>query len=101
MDFSFYMNRDEIKSILADQRQERSNLLARDRIIRREQLDFWKDYPETNLVKVIMGVRRSGKTIFSYLLLHSSTEKVSMIFWRDSMRLTENSIVFFSMRSRT
>lgn len=63
------MNRDEIKSILADQRQERSNLLARDRIIRREQLDFWKDYPETNLVKVIMGVRRSGKTIFSYLLL--------------------------------
>ena len=63
------MNRDDLKTILADQRKERSNIFAHDHIVEREQIIFWKDISEGSLIKVIMGARRSGKTIFSHLLL--------------------------------
>lgn len=63
------MNREQLKTILADQRKERSNILGNDRIIDREQSIFWGDLSEGPLIKVIMGARRSGKTVFSHLLL--------------------------------
>ena len=63
------MNKGQLKLILADLRKERANLLETGRIIEREKTIIWRDLSEGSLVKVIMGARRSGKTVFSHLLL--------------------------------
>lgn len=64
------MNLEEIKRIIADQREEIDEIFKRERIIERniprdELLGFLK-HPN---ILAILGARRSGKSIFSLLLL--------------------------------
>jgi predicted AAA+ superfamily ATPase len=58
-----------LREIVADQAEERESFYENEKIIEREQLDFWKDFVRSKLVKVTMGARRSGKTVFTHLLL--------------------------------
>ena len=54
------MNREMIKRIIQDQADEREAILKNERLIEREQQEFWKKYIDNDLVKVTAGVRRSG-----------------------------------------
>lgn len=63
------MNKRNIKEIIEDQAEVRERIYKNEKIIEREQLDFWGDYVQNELVKVTTGVRRSGKTVFTHLLL--------------------------------
>ena len=67
--FSLCMNKNTIKEIIEDQVEEKESILGSRRIIEREHLGFWKQHMENDLVKVTMGVRRAGKTVFTHLLL--------------------------------
>jgi len=63
------MNKRMIKEIILDQTEEKKRILRSGRIIERENLGLWKQFVENELIKVTMGVRRSGKTVFTHLLL--------------------------------
>ncbi|MDY6789083.1 MAG: ATP-binding protein [Candidatus Nanohaloarchaea archaeon] len=57
----------EFKSVLAEQREELKEIEREEKIIRRDRLSFAEDaLSEPNILAVI-GVRRCGKSIFSYL----------------------------------
>ena len=64
------MNTSEIKRIIQDQEREREKLFATERIIERESgrekaLNALK-FPN---IFTVLGVRRCGKSVFSYLVL--------------------------------
>lgn len=63
------MNVAEIKSVIADQKEEIERVFRKERIIEREFLDMCRPLMESDLIKVITGVRRSGKSVFSLELL--------------------------------
>jgi predicted AAA+ superfamily ATPase len=65
------MNITVIRNIIEDQAEQRERVYKNENLIKREQLDFWKDYAKNDLVKVTTGVRRSGKTVFTHLLLQN------------------------------
>ncbi|MEW6006992.1 MAG: ATP-binding protein [bacterium] len=57
-----------VKDIVGQHKVEKERLLLKDYILR-EKLNFAKKYLDSNLVKIIIGPRRAGKSIFSLLLL--------------------------------
>jgi len=57
-----------IKDIVLQHRIEKEKLLSKNYILR-EKLGFAKKNLETDLIKVITGPRRAGKSVFSILLL--------------------------------
>ena len=57
-----------IKNIVLQHQQEKEELLAR-QYVQREQLNEAKKLLKTDLIKVITGPRRAGKSVFSSLLL--------------------------------
>ena len=57
-----------IKNIVLQHKLEQEKILSHDYILR-ENLDFAKKYLDSDLIKVITGTRRAGKSIFSFLLL--------------------------------
>lgn len=57
-----------LKDILIQHKSERDRLLSKSYILR-EKLDFAKRYLDSDLIKVITGSRRAGKSVFSILLL--------------------------------
>jgi len=63
------MERRSLKQILVDQKEETERIFDRERIIKRERQDHFKPLLRDKLIKVITGVRRSGKSIFSHLSL--------------------------------
>ena len=63
------MERRSLKQILVDQKEETERIFDRERIIERERQDRFKPLLRDKLIKVITGVRRSGKSIFSHLSL--------------------------------
>jgi len=63
------MSREIIRIIIQDQAEEREAILNNERFIEREQQEFWKNIIDNDLVKVTAGVRRSGKTVFTHLLM--------------------------------
>jgi predicted AAA+ superfamily ATPase len=63
------MNKSEIKIIIDDQKDEKEKIVTTEKIIKREQMGPWQKFVQNNLIKVTMGVRRSGKTVFTHLLL--------------------------------
>ena len=63
------MERRSLKQILVDQKEETERIFDRERIIERERQDHFKPLLRDKLIKVITGVRRSGKSIFSHLSL--------------------------------
>ena len=64
----FYYQYMDIRSIIKEQRQELEDINKQERLITREGLDKAKKYLSHPNVLVITGIRRSGKSIFSYLL---------------------------------
>ena len=65
------MKKTTIRGIIEDQAEERDRFYKNEELIEREQLDFYKKYVYNDLVKVTTGVRRSGKTVFTHLLLRN------------------------------
>ena len=57
-----------LKNIVLQHKLEQEEILSQDYILR-EKLDFAKKYLDSDLIKVITGARRAGKSIFSFLLL--------------------------------
>jgi len=58
-----------MKGVISDQAEERGALFRGQRIIDRENQAHWSTFVDDPIVKVAMGVRRSGKTVFTHLLL--------------------------------
>jgi len=63
------MKKEDLKKIIIDQKQELENLSEREKIIDREILNNYKKQADSTIIKVITGIRRCGKSVFSYLLL--------------------------------
>ena len=57
-----------IKNTILQHKIEKEKILSENYILR-EKLDFTKQFLDQDLIKVIMGPRRAGKSIFSFLLL--------------------------------
>ncbi|RLI91745.1 MAG: hypothetical protein DRO95_03715 [Candidatus Altiarchaeales archaeon] len=57
-----------IKSIIARQREEIGRILNQRSVERENEKDV-KKFVDKNIVKVITGIRRSGKSVLSLLLL--------------------------------
>ena len=57
-----------LKNLLLQHKKEKELLLSKPYILR-EKLNFAKKFLETDLIKVITGPRRAGKSVFSILLL--------------------------------
>lgn len=57
-----------IKTIILEQRKEIEEILKRENIIEREGLEIANTYLKKPNILVITGIRRCGKSIFSYLL---------------------------------
>jgi len=63
------MNLEEIKRIIVDQGEEMNEIFERERIIERDiPRDELMKFIEHPNILAILGVRRSGKSIFSHLL---------------------------------
>src|SRR3989338_1655673 len=58
----------DIKSIIKEQRQELERIEKREKIIDRDRLEEAKTYLSRPNILVITGIRRCGKSIFSYLI---------------------------------
>ena len=62
------MNKTDLKQIIIDQKAE-IDILLKKHIIKRTAVSFSELDMQNDLIKVIMGVRRSGKSVFSHLIL--------------------------------
>jgi predicted AAA+ superfamily ATPase len=58
----------DLKSIIKEQRQELEKISKEEKIIKREKLEKAKLFLKHPNILVITGIRRCGKSIFSYLL---------------------------------
>ncbi|MBI5872504.1 ATP-binding protein [archaeon] len=58
----------DLKSIIKEQRQELEKIGKKERIIERERLNEARAYLKYPNIVVITGIRRCGKSIFSYLM---------------------------------
>jgi predicted AAA+ superfamily ATPase len=58
-----------IRQVLLDQRSELDERVKKTRIVEREFLPFLDEMRRSKLVKVTTGVRRSGKSFSTYLML--------------------------------
>ena len=76
------MNVEEIKSVLKEQREDAENLVSRavPRDVPKEELLTNLSIPN---VLAILGVRRSGKSTLSLLLLKDKTLLMSILMMRD------------------
>ncbi|MEW6086711.1 MAG: ATP-binding protein [bacterium] len=77
-----------IKDILIKQKYEREQLLAQNYIARDKTLQV-KDFADNDLVKVIIGPRRAGKSVFS-LHLFKDKESAYINFDDENLVKTEN-----------
>jgi len=69
--YAFIINveKSKLKNVIIDQKEEIKSLSSRTKIIERSCFEKYKTYTESTQVKVIMGIRRCGKSILSYQLL--------------------------------
>jgi len=67
--FILNMEKSKLRKAIIDQREEIELLSSRTKIIERSCFEKYKAYTESAQVKVIMGIRRCGKSILSYQLL--------------------------------
>ena len=61
--------RNGIRAVIEDQREERKEVWKGENIIARDIQHYWEENISSPFVKVIMGVRRSGKTTLTHQLL--------------------------------
>ncbi|HOK09012.1 MAG TPA: ATP-binding protein [Candidatus Hydrogenedens sp.] len=62
------MDKNIIKQVVIDQRGELEHLYKRNKIVERSILNLYRKQIDSDLIKVIMGIRRCGKSIFAYQL---------------------------------
>jgi predicted AAA+ superfamily ATPase len=62
------MNKLIIRQIVIDQKGELDNLYKRNRMIERSALDYYRKQVDGDIIKVITGIRRCGKSVFAYQL---------------------------------
>jgi predicted AAA+ superfamily ATPase len=67
--FAINMEKSKLKKAIIDQKEELELLSSRTKIIERNCFEKYLAYTESTQVKVIMGIRRCGKSILSYQLL--------------------------------
>ena len=67
------MDNKKLQKIILDQRQEIDQILEGKNIIDREDLLKWGGAVDTDLIKVVCGARRAGKSVFSFQLLTGMT----------------------------
>jgi len=67
--FIINMEKSKLKKAIIDQKEEIELLSSRTKIIERSCFEKYKAYTKSTQVKVIMGIRRSGKSVLSYQLL--------------------------------
>lgn len=72
-----------LKQIIENQRAEIGDTFAKEIIIEREGLGLAKGYLSFPNILVVLGVRRSGKSIFSILLARELKEKIAYINFVD------------------
>ncbi len=63
------MERRDLKQVIIDQKDELKDLIKREKIIDREFLIQYRKHINSDIIKVITGIRRCGKSILSYQLL--------------------------------
>lgn len=63
------MEKRDLKQVVIDQKDELKELVKRENIIDREFLSTYKKSISSDIIKVITGIRRCGKSVFSYQLL--------------------------------
>src|SRR3989344_3815711 len=63
------MEKSKLKKIIIDQKEEIESLSSRVRIIERSCFKKYSSYLGSTKIKVIIGIRRCGKSILSYQLL--------------------------------
>lgn len=63
------MDKNKLKKIIIDQKEEIGSLSSRKKLIEREYFSKYSHYIESSQVKVIIGIRRCGKSVLAYQLL--------------------------------
>lgn len=66
------MNAERIRTIAADQKEALSRAAEDSGLIDREALVHWEAWASENIIKVITGARRAGKSIFAMQLLRGA-----------------------------
>ncbi len=77
------METEQLKRIIEGQREEVEEKFSREEIIERDGLDLAKRHLSAPNVLVILGIRRSGKSIFSLLLARGLKQKAAYINFVD------------------
>ena len=67
--FVITMDKNKLKKAVIDQKEEIEASFSRTKLIERNCFDNYKDYVESTQIKVVIGIRRSGKSVLSYQLL--------------------------------
>ncbi|MCK4730517.1 MAG: ATP-binding protein [Candidatus Aenigmarchaeota archaeon] len=63
----------EVKGILKDQKSEIKDIINRKNIVKRDAQTHFKNIFQSKLVKITTGIRRSGKSIFTYIILKNES----------------------------
>ncbi|HLC79071.1 MAG TPA: ATP-binding protein [archaeon] len=77
------METEQIKRVIESQREEVDEKFSKEEILEREGLDVAKRYLSAPNVLVVLGIRRSGKSIFSLLLARELKQKAAYINFVD------------------
>jgi len=85
----------DLKTILKDQKAEIEEKFKRTNFVRREFEEKARDFLKSKLVKVTTGIRRCGKSFFTYSLLKDS--KFGYVNFDESILLSVDPIKIFSM----
>src|SRR3989338_897338 len=65
------MERETIKKIIIDQKTELESITKRISLIERSFAKKYSQYMNSSQIKVIIGIRRCGKSVLSYQLLNN------------------------------
>ncbi len=82
--------------MIKDQREELFNKISRQNIVKRDILSNLNDYKNNNLIKVTTGIRRSGKSILTYLMLNK--DFAYMNFDNFYLANMEHNEIFYKIR---
>ena len=88
------MNKEYLKNVITDQRDEISERLAEEDIIPREGFDVCRSYIRHPNLLLISGLRRAGKSFFSHLL--TGKKKYAFLNFDDE-RLIEFKVTDFNL----
>ncbi len=82
------MDSEKLKGVILDQKESMEELLTKERIIKRDPPFDLSNYLNHPNIIAVLGVRRCGKSVFSYTLLRETSNTFAYINF-DDYRLTE------------